>query len=400
MVRKLRIRFVGICMLILTLLLVGVLGGIYLLMARSEAKESEMLLAGMLDHHNPPDAPKQMRDAVLADVDASYQVLSAQYTYTDTAYESLLPELAEAAVNQPEKSGCIASEGMEFRYMYRKSGEGWQLALVNRATENATLQQLRLTFLLIGGVGILVFLLISLLLSRWAIRPAAEAWQHQQNFVADASHELNTPLTVIAANTDVVLANPEASIASQSRWLDYIKDETTRMAQLVADLLFIAKLDAHEIILQYTDFSVSDLLDEMCMELEPTVFEMQKEFVYTIELDVMLHADAARIRMLLQILLDNAVQYTNPHGKIRVRLVRDKQGHVYLMIANTGEGIPRESQARVFDRFYRVDASRARNTGGYGLGLYIAKSIVTLHDGRIGLISEPDRETIFTVVFP
>lgn len=401
MLRKLRRRFVAVNMLILSTILFGILAGVYILMTRAETEASQQQLRRAMQTWYRPDAPEAASYRMLwVELDSQKQLQHLFDRSGGSNATDALSEAAARAVDSGKKTDTLTLAGVSYRYMYQKTERGWRLVLLDRAIELDTLRRMRLNFALIGAGGLLVTFCMSLLLARWAIRPIASAWETQRNFVADASHELKTPLTVIATNTELVLANPEVSIQSQVKWLDYIKEETARMAGLVANLLYIAKVDAGEIKAVRMDVNLSALAEEYCMNREVEVFEAGRVFRYEVEPEVHLSADGEKLQKLLGILMDNALQYSNDGGEIGVRLVRDRLGRACLIVTNTGEAIPNESLPRVFDRFYRVDRSRARNTGGYGLGLSIAKSIAEMHEGTITVHSEPNGVTAFVVLLP
>jgi signal transduction histidine kinase len=240
---------------------------------------------------------------------------------------------------------------------------------------------------------------ISIFLARWAVKPINSAWEKQKQFVADASHELKTPIAIIEANTDVVLSNPDDLVKEQSKWLEYIKNETQRMTKLVQQLLFIAKFDSGEERLVFENFDISELVSGMCLVFEPLIFEKGKALETGIDPDLKINGDADKIKQLVTILIDNAIKHSDENGKVYVALTEEKQkGKVKLIVANTGEPIPQESQDKIFERFYRVDKSRARATGGSGLGLSIAKTIVENHKGSINVYSRPGELTRFVVI--
>ena len=204
-------------------------------------------------------------------------------------------------------------------------------------------------------------------------------------------------VTVIATNTEAVMSNPDATIESQEKWLDSIQGETTRMAGLVGDLLFLAKIDANEIHPDPSELEISDLLEEMCMERESQIFEAGRKFDYEMTPGIRYLGDERLIRRMVEALLDNAEKYTPEGGSIRMVVNRDRKLRLRIVISNSGETIPPEALQKIFDRFYRVDPARARDTGGYGLGLCVAKSIAELHGGSITAVSE-NGINVFTAI--
>ncbi len=246
--------------------------------------------------------------------------------------------------------------------------------------------------LLVGALALGGFFVISLMLSGLALKPAEEAWEQQRRFVADASHERKTPLTVILTNTGILLAHSGDTIAQQQKWVEYIRDEAQRMRALVEDLLFLAKSDAGKETSPVTaPVDVSELTWSALLPFEPVAFEQGVEMESEI---------ADQLRRLVAILLDNAVKYAGNGGRVKLVLSRPERGGVCLTVHNTGPAIPPEHLPHLFERFYRADDSRARTSGGYGLGLAIAKRIVDGHGGSITVSSREDASTDFTVRLP
>ena len=249
--------------------------------------------------------------------------------------------------------------------------------------ELSTLSRLLVFFVIIGVVGLLLIFAVSVALANWTIRPIEQAWEKQKQFVADASHELKTPLAVISANTDVVLSNPNDLVHNQEKFLNYIKDETVRMTRLVSNLLFIAKSDAKQLHSTPQSFDMSDLVSSVCLVFEPLVFEQEKTMDTAIQEHITYVGDQDRIKQLLTILLDNALLHSTEHAHIQVSLSQDCQQKIRLSVSNSGKDIPPDKLEKLFDRFYRLDESRAKRTGGSGLGLNIAQTIVQNHGGTI-----------------
>ena len=239
---------------------------------------------------------------------------------------------------------------------------------------------------------------MSVLLSRWLVRPVEESWRRQQQFVADASHELKTPLTVLLADADILLGHPDDTIRSQSRWVEHLRDEGLRMKGLVEDLLFLARGDAGDRERPRGRVELSQVCEGCVMSFEPLAFEAGLVLESSVVPGVGVTGDGEELRRLCAILLDNACKYCGPGGTVRVTL--EGGGEAALTVHNTGEPIPAEDQAHLFERFYRADAARGREKGGYGLGLSIAAAIVERHGGKIAVRSTAGEGTAFTVTLP
>ena len=321
-------------------------------------------------------------------------------TLTESEREGLSAAVARILAGDA-RSGTVTMEETPYRYLRTEKPYGQIITLLDRSLEVATLNRLLSTLLLLGGMGLVLLFLVSLFLAERAIQPVRKAWERQKQFIADASHELKTPLTVIAANTDVILSNRNDTVASQAKWLGYIRTETERMSKLVSDLLNIAKIDASESKPLPLPFDLSEAVASVCLPLESLAFESGRTLMAALQPGIPYLGDKAGIQQAVGILVDNAIKHASGAGDIHVTLQREKEsGKILISVRNPGEGIPKEEANRIFERFYRLDASRARNTGGYGLGLSIAKSVVERHGGTIAVDCSPDGQTTFTILLP
>ena len=274
-----------------------------------------------------------------------------------------------------------------------------QIAFCDRSWEQASLWRLVINSLLIGAGALVVFFLISLFLSHLALKPVEEAWRQQRQFVADASHELKTPLTVILANTGIVEGHSGDTVASQAKWISYIREEAQRMKGLVEDMLFLARHDDARQPAKFQPCSLSDLVTGCVLRFESVAFEAGVELESDIQPGLTLQGDADCLERLVMILLDNGVKYAGEPGRVE-RTLRRRQERPVLAVTNTGPPIPPEHLEHLFQRFYRVDGSRSRKEGGYGLGLAIAQTIVQDHRGQIEVTSGERKGTCFTVTLP
>jgi signal transduction histidine kinase len=280
--------------------------------------------------------------------------------------------------------------------------DGRILGVVQAARSDREHQaELRLVGLmsLIGvALGAVVALPAGLFLARRAMRPIDLAFARQRAFVADASHEFRTPLTLIRATTEYVQRLPDASSAVREE-LGGVLEEIDATNRLVDDLLVLARIDSAELPLRRQRTNLGDLarasVDAVMPLAERSGLSLSVAAPQGIHADV----DPDRIRQVLRILLDNAIAYTASGGTIQVSAER-QDARARIAVTDTGAGIAPEDQARVFDRFYRADRARARATGGTGLGLAIARALIQAHGGEIGLTSAPGRGTTVWFTLP
>ena len=312
--------------------------------------------------------------------------------------DQVLEEAVSQALDSGTHEGILTKLGL--RYLVETSPEGeTRIAFADRSWERENLRGLLLTSLLVGMGALLGFFLISLFLSKLATRPVEKAWEQQRQFVADASHELKTPLTVILANSGILLSHREDTVAGQAKWIEYIQEEARRMKGLVEDMLFLAKSDAARLPSARLPADMSELTEGCLLPFESVAFEAGVILESDIHPGLWVHGDEGQLRRLVYILLDNACKYAGSDGAVSVVLCRAAD-RLKLTVRNTGPAIPPEHLEHLFERFYRSDSARTRDAGGYGLGLAIAKAIVQSHRGQISVASSDAEGTVFTVLLP
>lgn len=262
----------------------------------------------------------------------------------------------------------------------------------------ATLESLLLTLAGLYLVLVLVFFFLACHFANRSIRPMAEAWESQRQFIADASHELKTPISTLHANLDILYASQEDSIRKQVKWLDNSKRVLGRMTALIQSMLELAKVDEASGTYPVERVSLSLLLNESVDSFVPLANQKNISIVDDVADDVSIHSNYGMIQQIVEILLDNAVRYTNDGGQIKVLAFAGKSGAV-IEVQNTGGGISPADIEKIFDRFYRGDKARVYKEGNYGLGLSIAKAVVQKLGGEIEARNDSNL-TAFTVRIP
>ncbi len=235
----------------------------------------------------------------------------------------------------------------------------------------------------------MVFVLTKILTKR-AMRPMQISIEKQQQFISDAGHELKTPLTVISANADIL-----ADEIGDNKWLGYIKGQAERMRILVQEMLDLTKITGSDKHLAQSRFNISSLIENVALPFECQAFEQKKTFHIALDPEVEFFGNTERIRRMVGIFVDNAFKYSNENGTIKIQL-KNEGGKNILRIYNTGIGIEKGEEEKIFERFYRSDSSRSKQ-GGYGLGLAIAKSIADQHGIKIQVQTEPGQWISFNL---
>lgn len=283
------------------------------------------------------------------------------------------------------------------RYVKAVEGSKVKIAFNNLGASSGNLVVFAVSVLGALTLGIIVYFLFSLFLARIALRPVEDSWKKQKQFVADASHELKTPLSVILANTDILASHKEETVESQMKWVENTRAEAVRMAELVNQLLFLAKND-DGLKVQMQDVNFSNCVEGIVLGYDAVFYEKQHKFSYEVTPDVWVVGNEGQLKQLVTILLDNANKYSKGEGNITLRLQNNGK-HCTLTVANDSEQLSEEQLSHLFDRFYTVDNSRNKNNGGNGLGLNIAQVICQTHNGSIRVSCENGR-TAFEVTLP
>lgn len=320
----------------------------------------------------------------------------SQFILFDESYKKIVSDIVQSGVSE----GNVSYSDEYWAYKCIPYHAGYAVAFVSCSSERVMTRNLILVLSLVGLAALTLAYLISYYTANKSIKPIEESYNKQKQFVADASHELKTPLTTINTNIDVLLGHGENTIAEEKKWLVYIKDEVNRMTKLTNDLLYLAKSDHNNNIL-YEKVSFSDAVEGVILTMEAAVFEHNLSFDYDISPDINVYASTEQLKQLTMILLDNAVKYTPKGGYINIALKSDtKNSEAVLRVENSGEGINETDRKNIFERFYRADKSRARKSGGYGLGLAIAKAICESFNGSIKCESVLGSHTAFCVTLP
>ena len=310
-------------------------------------------------------------------------------THTESIYavtEDVAIEYAEKVLDNKDARGWIDN----YRYKVFATEMGKGVVFVDGSMSRSSLMQsMTIAGFVLLGCAALVLILI-FLLSKRAVKPIAESYEKQKQFITDANHELKTPLTLILANLDIA----EAELG-QNEWLDDIRSEGHRMTELVNQLVALSRMDEEGQPLNMTDVALGELVADIAREFEPLAKERGKALTSNIEKGISYCGDEALLHRLVGILMDNAIKYCDQGGEITVNLHRGRR--TVLTVENTYAAVGELELNRLFDRFYRADKAR-KFTGGYGVGLSMAKAIVEKHKGEITAYKKDGTHIGFKVV--
>ena len=309
----------------------------------------------------------------------------------DTAYEAV-----RLIRGFEDGYGTVDELGLDYYRMTSPDGQVW-ISLTDSSYSRDWIN--KMNGLIVGVIGTLIVLLVLvILLSKWIVKPVETAWAGQKRFIADASHDLQAPLTVILANMSILLQSPDATINEERQWVENTQKEASHMQGLVSELLELSCLENAEDngVRQYDEVvDVGEMVERECLAFDAVALETGYIFEYGIEDGVFVDGNAAQLAKMIRTLLDNAFKY----ARSRVEVNMERAGRfVEIEIANDGDGISDEDIEHVFERFYRADKARTPG-GGHGLGLPIAKQVAVNHGGDITCESGPAR-TVFTVKLP
>lgn len=244
-----------------------------------------------------------------------------------------------------------------------------------------------------------LFWAISRKLSAIAARPMEEAIRREKQFVADASHDLKTPLSVILANNAILMENPDAPAGTLARWLDSTQLAAKRMQQLIGEMLTLAEAERQETPLTLEPIDLADIAMKAALELESVAFEKNVTLGTDLPEKCVIRGNADYLLRIVTSLLENALKYEPAGGQVILALTQSKRKTV-LSVRNPGSRIPEEDLPHVFDRFYRSDKSRTNSQGSFGLGLAITKEMAQRPGGSVTAASSEAEGTTFRVLFP
>ncbi len=405
MFHKLRLRLTMINVLIMAFLLLVFVIGTFVIMQEQLFNQSQQLMqimaseAGSGSVNYTRGHEKHLTKYFYIKTDALGKIVES--SPDSPLVIDQLDELVKETFTRLKTQGEVDFQDETYSYLRvpLKQSPGFVISFVDIEQDREILGKLLIS-LTIGG---LICLVLAYYASRFmadrAMAPIKKSWQRQQDFVADASHELRTPLTVVQVNLELVKGNPEETVASQSKWLDYSLLETKRMSQLVDDLLFLARADSQQQTLEIKQFSLDTALRGVIESIRPLAVTGGILLESSLDTEITYYGDEFRIKQLMLILLDNALKYTPSGGQVTLGL-QDRDTFVEITVTDNGEGIESEYLTKIFERFYRVDKARSQQKEGTGLGLAIADWIIQSHQGQIKVSSTPGEGTTFVISLP
>jgi two-component system sensor histidine kinase CiaH len=393
MIKRLRKKFILIAMFSVSFVLLVVLGLLNIINYVQTSKNSENILNYLANNNGyfptyedksssrrsefgfdfTEETPFETRYfTVLADSSGTVTQINMSHIAAVSATDAY--QYAQQVLSRGNTSGMINS----YMYLVKDQDDGGQyIVFLDRRAEVESQSQLMFLSLMIAVLSLsVVFLLVSLL-SKKVIKPVLENMDKQKQFITDAGHEIKTPLAIISADTDVIEIE-----SGKTEWTDSIRNQTVRLGELIQSMLTLAKMEDSDMTDKFTVFSISELAEDVAGEFRPIAVNDDVTFDTEITPDMEMNGSYQEIRQLMSVLLNNAFKYTNEHGDVILRLYK-KSRSVILEVENTADNLPDGDLSKLFDRFYRADNARSRETGGYGIGLSIARAAAEHHKGSI-----------------
>ena len=421
MIKRLRRKLIAACMVSLALVLTVILGGVNLMGYSRVVADADAVLTvlgdndGMFPKNHAQEAPPEGENAPGEPPGGKRDLFGPRGMSPETPYESrffsvLLGEGGQvlqtdtgqiAAVDAEDaaayarsvaRSGSRSGFWGDYRYLLCEDELGSRVIFLDCGRSLSAVRSTLLTSVVLAAAGLLAVLALLLVLSSRIVRPVAESYEKQKRFITDAGHELKTPMTIISADADLA-----EMVCGENQWLSDIRRQAQRLTGLTNDLIYLSRMEEEQPRLPCIEFPVSDVVEEMGQSFLAVAKSQDKTLDIRVQPMLSWAGDEKAARQLVSILLDNALKYSPPGGQLALRLEKQGRG-LLLSVSNTvDKPMEREALPRLFDRFYRADQSRNSQTGGYGLGLSIARSIVLAHRGKIRAES-PDGRTLSVVV--
>ena len=333
------------------------------------------------DRDLSPEAPFMTRFFTVQ-ADGERNITSVSIDNIGSVSEDDAREMAEEILAGGSSSGYTG----EYRYRVQEADDGYNTVFLNCSADQESMASVLFVSSVVGLVSVLFLILVVFIISGRVIKPYVRNARMQRQFITDAEHELKTPITSISTSADVLLMDGE------NEWLRNIKDQAEKMNRLVAGMLKLSRMDEEDPFPDKAEFSLSDAAWEASEPFGKTAEGLRKSFTREIEDDVLMTGDEPAVQQLISILLDNAVKYSDSEGNIVLKVYKDRK-HVCIDVSNTGDMSAITEPERLFDRFFRPDESRSSKTGGYGIGLSIARAVAESHNGTLTVRIEGDSIT-------
>lgn len=425
MIKKFRIRFIAVAMVSIFLVLSVILGVMNVLNYRRVVQDADNTLKILVDndgtfpesqpgdnpakkekmeepsekpdgedkesgnpreHGMSPELPFESRYFSVV-LDEDNKKVSVDTGKIAAINEKTAVKYAKNAAEKSKTSGFYSG----YRYHIKETDGEKLIVFLDTGRNLGTFYSFLGTSIVTSLGGMLAVLILVIVLSKRIVKPVIESYEKQKRFITDAGHEIKTPLTVIDADAEVLEMD-----CGDSEWLKDIRKQTAKLKDLTNNLIYLSRMEENQEQVVMIDFPISDIVEETALSFQALAVTQEKTFECEIEPMLTCYGNEQNIQRLLEILMDNALKYSNPGGHISVKLKKNGKG-ISLSVYNTAEHVSKENISHIFERFYRMDESRNSKTGGYGIGLSIAYAIVQAHKGKIMAETEDEKSLKITV---
>lgn len=409
MIKKLRIKLIAVSMVSLFTVLFVIAGTINLMNYIGVIRDADSILTILAENdgvfpkaENPPggkvfpdhdfrspEVPYESRYFSVL-LDSSGSVISVDTGKIAAVDTSEAMEYAQEAMEKSKADGFIGN----YRFKKQVSGDETRVIFLDCYRGISTFRSFLFTSIGVSFFGMLAVFILMILLSEKIVKPISDSYEKQKQFITDAGHEIKTPLTIIDADAEILEMD-----YGENEWLKDIQTQVKRLTSLTEDLTLLSRMEEEKGIQEMIDFPLSDVVSETAQSFQAPAKMQNKTFSAEIEPMLSFCGNEKAIGQLVSILLDNALKYSPEGGNISISLQKQNK-NICLKVYNTAQNVDTENLHRLFDRFYRGDKSRNSETGGYGIGLSVAKAIAASHKGKITASSKDGSSLTITVTLP
>lgn len=403
MIKRLRIKLIAVSMLSVIIVLGAIVTAMNVINYSRMIKNADNMISILekkTDKNNSTgrkdDVPNDLKwFEVIIKEDGTTEKSSDKITNmgpVKAANETEISELTEKAYNSEKKSGFIGT----FRYTKNKTDNGTTLIFLDRTRELDSCKNFLFVSIICSIAGIGAVFVLVIIFSRRIVRPVAESYEKQKEFITNAGHEIKTPLAIIRADAEVLSMEESEKGNDENEWIKDIFTQTDRMTKLTEGLIYLSKMEEKSEITK-KEFELSSMAEEIVKSFSSLAITNGKKIDKSIESNLEMCGDERSIRELMNILLDNAVKYADNESSVRFTVRKNKKS-VIIQTENKTSGITSEDVSHMFDRFYRADKSHNSDRLGFGIGLSVANAIVKANNGKVKAELKEDNIVLISVI--
>ena len=407
MIQNIRRRFIAVAMAALFILLVTIVTGMNIINYNSVLRDANRKLELLSQNQGTfPEFGADKRWPIPPNMTMEtpyesryFSVLigeNGEVSHADTSRIKAIDNTTAIQYAQlAAKSNDIRAFIETYRYIKSEEGSSVRITFLDCTREVYSFRGFLLSSISMALAGYIVFFFVILFFSNKITKPVTESYEKQKRFITDAGHEIKTPLAIIKADVDVLEME-----YGENEWLDGIQAQVKRLADMTNDLVYLSRMEETDNSLQMIDFPFSDVVSEAAQAFQAVAQAKGKTFQYMIEPMLSFTGNEKSIRQLVSILMDNAMKYSPDNGFVSLTVQKLGRSICLSVYNTTAEPIEKQNLSHIFERFYRMDSSRSSQTGGYGIGLSVAKAIVASHGGKITAATQDCHSLLITVQFP